>query len=352
MKQRKLLALTVSILVMCLKMQQNQVAINNLAVLRQQMENHFLAEWNMFLLIACMASGYRRRRGRCVNRRRRRAWVWQRPQHWFDTLRITPAMDPLGRPNFRMNKATFDTLCETLRLDLQKQHTQYRDPVSVETRVACGIWRLATGDTFWACGLQFGLGTATAWIISREFEEALCNRADDYIHFPTTDEETDEVIQQFEEEYKFPQIVGAIDGCRIENKAPIQNPEDYNTRKQFYGVTLQGIADCNLLFRHISVGFPGCIHDARVLEISGINNLANNKHILNSPARTIRDVELRPMLAGDSAYPLSSWLLKPFSRRRNLLRHERKLNKKFSAMRSVIERAFGMLKFRWQMEEG
>ena len=260
-------------------------------------------------------------------------------------------MDPLGRPNFRMNKATFDTLCETLRLDLQKQHTQYRDPVSVETRVACGIWRLATGETFWACGLQFGLGTATAWIISREFEEALCNRADDYIHFPTTDEETDEVMQQFEEEYKFPQIVGATDGCRIENKAPIQNPEDYNTRKQFYGVTLQGIADCNLLFRHISVGFPGCIHDARVLEISGINNLANNKHILNSPARTIRDVELRPMLAGDSAYPLSSWLLKPFSRRRNLLRHERKFNKKFSAMRSVIERAFGMLKFRWKMEE-
>ena len=53
------------------------------------------------------------------------------------------------------------------------------------------------------------------------------------------------------------------------------------------------------------------------------------------------------MLAGDSAYPLSGWLLKPFSTRGNLLRQEKKFNKKFSAVRAVVERAFRMLKGRW-----
>ena len=33
-------------------MQQNEVIINNLAVLRQQMENHFLAKLNRFLLMS------------------------------------------------------------------------------------------------------------------------------------------------------------------------------------------------------------------------------------------------------------------------------------------------------------
>lgn len=53
------------------------------------------------------------------------------------------------------------------------------------------------------------------------------------------------------------------------------------------------------------------------------------------------------MLAGDRAYPLCGWLLKPLSTRGNLLRQEKKFNEKFSAMRAVVERAFGMLKGRW-----
>ena len=50
------------------------------------------------------------------------------------------------------------------------------------------------------------------------------------------------------------------------------------------------------------------------------------------------------MLAGDSAYLLSGWLLKPFSTRGTPLQQEKKFNEKFSVMRAVVERAFGMLK--------
>ena len=98
------------------------------------------------------------------------------------------------------------------------------------------------------------------------------------------------------------------------------------------------------MFRHISVGYPGSVHDSRVLRLSGLADLAEKGEILKSPTIIIQCVEVRPMLAGDSAYPLSGWLLKPFSTRGNPLRQEKKFNEKFSAMRAVVERAIGMLK--------
>ena len=112
---------------------------------------------------------------------------------------------------------------------------------------------------------------------------------------------------------------------------------------------MQGIVNAQLLFQHIAVGFPGSIHDARVLRLSGIFDLAENEEILTAPTRVIHGTLLRPMLVGDSAYPLKNWLLKPFSNRGHLPPQRTRFNIKLSAMRSVVERAFGLLKGRWRL---
>ena len=248
-----------------------------------------------------------------------------------------------------MSRQTYDELCNVFRVDLIKQDTRVRRPVSVEKRMVVGLWRLATGDMYRSCGLQFCIGESTAKVISDQFESALCRLKNSYIRFPYTDKEVLEVMDRFEEEYHFPQIAGAIDGSHIEIRAPPDNHEDYYNRQQFYSLVLQGVVDSKLLFRHISVGYPGSVHDSRVLRLSGLADLAEKGEILKSPTKIIRGVEVRPMLAGDSAYPLSGWLLKPFSTRGNLLRQEKKFNKKFSAVRAVVERAFRMLKGRWRI---
>lgn len=103
------------------------------------------------------------------------------------------------------------------------------------------------------------------------------------------------------------------------------------------------------MFQHISVGFPGSIHDARILKLSRIFNMAEVGQILAAPTRDLEVVEVGPMLVGDSAYPLSNWLLKTFPDRGNLLRLEKHFNMKLSALRSVVERAFGMTKGRWRI---
>ena len=144
-------------------------------------------------------------------------------------------------------------------------------------------------------------------------------------------------------------IVGVIDSCHIEINAPPENKEDYFNRKQYYSINQQGTVNSQLLFQYIAVGYPGSIHDARVLRLSGIFDLAENKEILSAPTRMVFGGLFRQMLVGDSAYPLKKWLIKPFSNRGHLSPQKRRFNKTLSAMRSVIERPFGLLKERWRV---
>ena len=258
-------------------------------------------------------------------------------------------MDPLWKLHFRVTRPTFETICDLLRADLQRQHTRMREPVSVEKRVAVSLWRFAIGNSFKTCGLQFGLGKSTAKTVCCGFENALISRKDQFIYFPLTRRDIEGQMNEFIDEYGIPQTVGAIDGCHIEINAPPQNKEDYYNRKQHCSVILQAIVDCSLKFLHVSVGYPGSIHDARVLRLSGLFDLGNNQQILESPSRVINGTEVPPLIVGDSAYPLLKWLIKPYADRGRLSPEESKFNIKLSAMRSVVEKAFGMLKLRWRL---
>ena len=279
-------------------------------------------------------------------RNRRRAWAWPRPQNWFRVLLANRDMGTLWKVHFRVTRSTFNALCDLVRGDLQKQHTRMRSPVSVDERVTIGLWRLATGDSFKSCGLQFGIGMSTAKNICAEFELCLFRLKD---QFTLTRQELQELMDEFEEEYGIPQIVGAIDGCNIEINVPPDNHEDYFNRKQHYSVNLQAIVNCELKFIHVTFGYPGSIHDARVLRLSGVFDLGENEQILTSPMKVVSGTEIPPLIIGDSAYPLLKWLVEPYPNRGHLPPDECEFNKKLSAARSVVERAFGMLKGRWRL---
>ena len=86
-----------------------------------------------------------------------------------------------------------------------------------------------------------------------------------------------------------------------------------------------------------------------MLRLSGLFDLGENKQILTSPKKIVSGTEIPPLIIGDSAYPLLKWLLKPYPNRGHLTPDEREFNKKLIAARSVVERAFGMLKGRWRL---
>ena len=72
-------------------------------------------------------------------------------------------------------------------------------------------------------------------------------------------------IRLFTNTSPFPQVVGAINGSHIALKTvPVNERIEYFNRKQDYSIVIQGVADGSFKFLHVSVGYPGSIHDARI----------------------------------------------------------------------------------------
>ena len=153
----------------------------------------------------------------------------------------------------------------------------------------------------------------------------------------------------FERHSKFPQVVGAIDGCHIAVKAPNENAQDYINRKGFFSITLQGLVDCNYLFRDILVGWPGKCHDARIFKNSPLYQQCVSGNLFpQSLSRNISGRLVSPLIIGDSAYAIENWLMKPYSDTGAITNDQTYFNNCLSKARVVVENGFGRLKGRFR----
>ena len=71
-----------------------------------------------------------------VARRPRRAWVFPRPQNWFQELLNNRVLDHWWKENFRVSRATFEFICRLVGPAIARRNTRMRDAVPVEKRVA------------------------------------------------------------------------------------------------------------------------------------------------------------------------------------------------------------------------
>ena len=184
--------------------------------------------------------------------------------------------------------------------------------------------------------------------VKDEFCSVLMERANDFNKFPKTEVETRQSILEFQDISRFPQFVGALDESHIPIKEPKEHPSEYVNRKSFQSIVLQDVADANGKFLRVSTGYAGSIHDARVLRMSSLLTAVENGDILHSPVRLIGGTQVKPLLAADPAYKLTTWCMKPFPQTRAMTDSQRDFNKSLSSARVVIEQAFGLLKGRWR----
>lgn len=282
-------------------------------------------------------------------RQPRQAWVFPRPQNWFELLLNDRTVDHWWKENFRVTRGTFEFICRLVGPALQRQDTRLRAAIPVEKRVAASLWRLASGECFRSCGLMLGLAKPTVVNCCHEFVQEICNFQNEFIQFPSTRAEIAKKIKDFSEISKIPNVVAAIDGSHVPIKKPITNHEDFFNRKHFYSYLVQGVVDSKGLFLSVATGFPGSLHDARMLRLSEFNRAADNEEILTEPTMDVQGTVIRPIVLGDSAYPLKSWLLPVIKNNNNLTREKKIFNKELSKARIVAEHAFGLMKGRWRV---
>ena len=91
------------------------------------------------------------------------------------------------------------------------------------------------------------------------------------------------------------------------------------------------------------------LNDARVFVHSALCNEIENNRILPNQTITISGSHIPLYMIGDSAYPLKSWLMKPFPHNTELTAQQRNYNYRVCRARIVTEIAYGHLKARWRL---
>ena len=103
------------------------------------------------------------------------------------------------------------------------------------------------------------------------------------------------------------------------------------------------------MFRDIFVGWPGKSHDARVFRRSPLYQRCINRSFLTEDlSKEIDGKMVNPLIICDSAYPMESWMMKPYCDSGNLYPRETNFNFCLSRTRVVVENCFGRLKGRFR----
>jgi len=131
---------------------------------------------------------------------------------------------------------------------------------------------------------------------------------------------------------------------------PHRSGSIYFNYKHSFSIVLMAVADANCKFLYVDVGAEGRTSDA------GVYNNCTLSRALENGTLGVPDSEQLPgtdfncpyMLVGDDAFPLRTYLMKPFPRR-GLDKQEVIFNYRLSRARRVVENAFGILANRFRI---
>uniref|UniRef100_A0A8C3SZ29 DDE Tnp4 domain-containing protein n=1 Tax=Chelydra serpentina TaxID=8475 RepID=A0A8C3SZ29_CHESE len=264
-------------------------------------------------------------------------WARETSTDWWDRIVLQVWDESQWLRNFRMRKGTFLELCDLLSPALKCQDTRMRAALTVEKRVVISLWKLAMPDSYRSVANPFGVGKSTVGVavmqVANVIVELLLSKV-------VTLGNVQVILDGFAA-MGFPNSGGAIDKTHIPILGLDHQGSQYINHKGYFSMVLQALMDHKGRF-NINVGWPGKVHDAHVFRNSGLfRRLQEGIYFLDQKI-TVGDVEMSIVILGDPAYPLMSWLMKPYT---SALDSSKELfNYRLSKCRMVVECAFGRLK--------
>ncbi|EXX64371.1 hypothetical protein RirG_143350 [Rhizophagus irregularis DAOM 197198w] len=218
---------------------------------------------------------------------------WQNVLPFYDITRFKKIL--------RMHHHSFQQLANLIRSHHVFSSQGNKPQAYVEFQLAVFLCRLgSTGSLFEVCS-RFRIGEGTVILCTKRVIQAILAKKKRFVKWPTS-EERKKVNEGFENLGGLKNVIGAVDGTYIPMRnAPNKNPEVYFIRKKCYAIHCQD-------YSHL-----------------------------------IQDDDY---LLGDSAYPISPFLIIPFKDPSS--QKHKKFNQFHSRYRVVIENAFGRLKARFR----
>ncbi|XP_060561924.1 putative nuclease HARBI1 [Ruditapes philippinarum] len=289
-------------------------------------------------------------------RRRRSIWVkpWLQRRVFYgqyDTLMMELMRESRGdfKTYLRMEPEMFREILTRVAPRITK-NKQRRPPLEAGLKVAITMRFLATGNSYHSLAFDFRVAHNTISLFVPEVCEAIVAEfKDEVICTPSTPDEWIEVANKFRRRWDFHHTCGALDGKHIAIKKPKQSGSQFYNYKGFFSIVLLGLVDADYKFLWANIGANGSSSDCGVFNRSSLEPALREGTLGLPPPEPLPfdDRNTPYFLVGDDAFPLRSYLIKPFPHR--FLDHdERIFNYRCSRARRVVENAFGILAARFR----
>ncbi|XP_036327841.1 protein ANTAGONIST OF LIKE HETEROCHROMATIN PROTEIN 1-like isoform X1 [Rhagoletis pomonella] len=240
----------------------------------------------------------------------------------------------------RMNPAQFEDLLAKVAPLIEKQDTIMREALTPRIKLQIALKFLATGDNYLSLSESFRVPRSTISELLKEVLDSIYAVLQEYIQVPKTTEQWLEVQKDFNDKWQFPFCCGAIDGKHVVIDNPPHGASDYYNYKGTYSVVLFAIVDAHYRFLYIDVGTNGRMNDASILKKSRFYKELQEDE-LGLPTKGV--------FVGDDAFPLTTRILKPYSRHDALPHKEKIFNYRLSRARRIVENAFGIMACRFRV---
>lgn len=307
------------------------------------------------VMIALMAAEEEERQ---QGRQRRPRSCWIRP--WLERRPLLGAFERLmgelereARGDFkgflRMEPAMFHELVHRVGPRIRKGQRN-RPPLEPGLKLAITIRFLATGQAYRSLVFQFRVAHNTISGFVPEVCEALVDEyRDEQFTTPSTPDGWREKERVFANRWNYHHCCGALDGKHVRITKPKKSGSNYYCHKGFFSIVLLALVDADYKFIWANVGEPGSESDCGIYNRSTLEpGLREGTIGLPPPAPLPGDDRDTPyFMVGDDAFPLRSWMMKPYPHR--FLQHDDHIfNYRTSRARRVVENAFGILASRWR----
>lgn len=151
------------------------------------------------------------------------------------------------------------------------------------------------------------------------------------LQVPASNKDWKVIENEFRQRWNFPNCYGAIDGKHFNICAQANCGSAFFNYKGNNSIILLAAVDDNYCFWYINIGCYGRQSDGGVLRQSSLFRALENGFLPDGGC-----------VVGDDAFPLKTYLLKPFSNV-TLSKEQKVFNYLLSRARRIVENAFGIL---------
>ena len=208
-------------------------------------------------------------RNRHRNRRRRERVFRRRinPLEEYDN-------DELKR-RYRLSRELLLQLNEEIGAELEHQ-TNRNYAIPAINQICCALRYYAAGSFQSVTGDGLGIHKSSVCVIISKVTEKICALREQYIRFPMTRREQQEVKEHFHDVAGMPNVLGTIDGSLINIIAPHDDEHVYVNRKGNHSINIVCVCDSSMLYTYYNTKYAGSTHDSYIWENSQLFNLFNN----------------------------------------------------------------------------